>query len=784
MTKDPIKVAILGGGPASLSAAYYLTSLEPGRYDVTIYEMSWRLGGKTASGRDEHGRIEEHGLHVLFGGYHNAFDLMLGCYEAVERECGPRTLAFPSFFDALEPGDFGVIGDDRYKTWKQVNLQFPVNRGVPGDPPLPTTWDLLSGVLQVLVHVLLGARTLRAFQRLWGRLAGYHRQFPRGGRPRAHQAPGDGGDWFVRKVFIGGSLALLDERRWVGWINQRLTRAAHWVVRKVGPVARARFIRDIVVGRLWTFLDLVLGTWKGLARDRVLFEPDGLKRLDDMDLRVWLKRHGTHWHTRYSPLVRIIYDAAFSYPDGGKRVDKGFMRERMAAGAALRIIIWMALTYKGAMYFKMRAGMGDVIHTPLYRLLRRRGVKFRFFHKVKGLRAGIDRDGRSVVRAVDLVELARPASGGDAEYDPLVRVGDLDCWPAKPVLDRIHPDDREAALRAEEFFHEPARGRRVTLEHRRDFDKIIFGIPVGCVPYLCGDLEARGNWARQSDVASTQTVAFQLWSKYPLPRLGWRDPAPLLSLFWDPLNTWSDMGQVIAQEGWPKGQEPAMLAYFCGPLPHEWPGREASRLDPIADRAWRAGVEAQACRARDRLLARLPELWPASGVACPNAAPDVFNWNVLHDPKNRKGEARLDAQYLRANFDPHARCTLALPRQSRNRIAANDTGYANLTVDGDWTANEVLVACLEGTVQSGIRAARAISDQKWLYRIIGEDLLNPGATFGRRPSKEEPRRAPPRRPPARPRKPIPRPQPRVESGEIYAAAVSLTPPPELIERKR
>jgi uncharacterized protein with NAD-binding domain and iron-sulfur cluster len=783
MTRDPIKVAILGGGPASLSAAYYLTSLEPGRYDITVYEMSWRLGGKTASGRDENGRIEEHGLHVLFGGYHNAFDLMLGCYDAVGRECGPGTVPFPSFFDALEPGDFGVIGDDRYKTWKQVNLQFPVNRGVPGDAPLPKTWDLILGVAQVLLHVFLGARTLRAFQKLWGRLAGYHRRFPRHGRPRARQIRGDGGDWFVRKVAIGGSLALLDLERWPGFINHRLTLAAHWLVRKVGRLARARLVRDTAVGRVWTFLDLVLATWKGLARDRVLSTPDGFSKLDQMDLRVWLKRNGTHWHTRYSPLVRIIYDAAFSYPEGGKRIDRGgFMRERMAAGAALRIIMWMAFTYKGAMYFKMRAGMGDVIHTPLYRLLAKRGVKFKFFHKVKALRAGIDADGHALVRAVELVELARPAAGG--AYDPLVRVGDLDCWPAKPILDRVHPDDREGALRAEEFFHEPARSRRITLEHRRDFDKVIFGIPVGCIPYLCGDLEGRGNWGRQAEVESTQTVAFQLWSKYPLGRLGWHDPAPLLSLFWDPLNTWSDMGQVIDREAWAEGERPAMLAYFCGPLPHLWPGREASRLDPASDRQWRAGVDAQACQARDRLLARLPELWPDSGVACRGAAPDVFNWNILHDPANRKGEARLEAQYLRANFDPHARCTLALPRQSRNRISADDTGYANLTVAGDWTANDVLVACLEGTVQSGIRAARAVSDEKALYRIIGEDLLNFGATFGRPPARPEVGRRPPGRRRARRQPSVPRPQPRVESGELIVAAVSLTPPPEVIERKR
>ena len=47
------KVAILGGGAASCSAALALTA-QPGwkeRYDITMYQLGWRLGGKAASGR-------------------------------------------------------------------------------------------------------------------------------------------------------------------------------------------------------------------------------------------------------------------------------------------------------------------------------------------------------------------------------------------------------------------------------------------------------------------------------------------------------------------------------------------------------------------------------------------------------------------------------------------------------------------------------------------------------------------------------------------------------------
>ena len=59
------KVAVLGGGVSAMTAAFELTDTQELRdkYDVTVYQMGWRLGGKGASGRNaEYGeRIEEHG---------------------------------------------------------------------------------------------------------------------------------------------------------------------------------------------------------------------------------------------------------------------------------------------------------------------------------------------------------------------------------------------------------------------------------------------------------------------------------------------------------------------------------------------------------------------------------------------------------------------------------------------------------------------------------------------------------------------------------------------------
>ena len=91
------KVAILGGGVGSMTAAFELTQ-EPDwqdKYDITVYQLGWRLGGKGASGRDRKrgARILEHGLHVWGGYYDNSFRVMRECYDALQRPPTCRSAA-------------------------------------------------------------------------------------------------------------------------------------------------------------------------------------------------------------------------------------------------------------------------------------------------------------------------------------------------------------------------------------------------------------------------------------------------------------------------------------------------------------------------------------------------------------------------------------------------------------------------------------------------------------------------------------------------------------------
>ena len=81
-----------------------------------------------------------------------------------------------------------------------------------------------------------------------------------------------------------------------------------------------------------------------------------------------------------SPFTRVLYDIAMAYEGGDAD------RPAIAAGAALRGTLRFFFCYRGALFWKMRAGMGDVVFAPFYETLRRRGVTFKFFHRLRNVK--------------------------------------------------------------------------------------------------------------------------------------------------------------------------------------------------------------------------------------------------------------------------------------------------------------------------------------------------------------------------------------------------------------
>lgn len=137
-----------------------------------------------------------------------------------------------------------------------------------------------------------------------------------------------------------------------------------------------RWLADDPHRFLWEVADLTLATMVGLIRHRVVFDPRGLDAIDDYECREWLRMNGASLRALQSPFLRGLYDLSMGYEDGDAN------RPRLSAGQGLRGTLRTFFGYRGAFMWRMRAGMGDVVFAPLYEALRRRGVRFEFFHRL------------------------------------------------------------------------------------------------------------------------------------------------------------------------------------------------------------------------------------------------------------------------------------------------------------------------------------------------------------------------------------------------------------------
>eukprot|EP00216_Chloropicon_sp_CCMP2111_P000692 CAMPEP_0198239346 /NCGR_PEP_ID=MMETSP1446-20131203/4776_1 /TAXON_ID=1461542 ORGANISM="Unidentified sp, Strain CCMP2111" /NCGR_SAMPLE_ID=MMETSP1446 /ASSEMBLY_ACC=CAM_ASM_001112 /LENGTH=591 /DNA_ID=CAMNT_0043921923 /DNA_START=191 /DNA_END=1966 /DNA_ORIENTATION=- len=100
--EKPLKVAVIGGGLAGLSAAKYLT--DAGHVPIVL-EGRDVLGGKVAAFQDEDGDWYETGLHIFFGAYPNMMNLLkeLDIEERLQWKCHSMIFAMGN---QGRPGEF------------------------------------------------------------------------------------------------------------------------------------------------------------------------------------------------------------------------------------------------------------------------------------------------------------------------------------------------------------------------------------------------------------------------------------------------------------------------------------------------------------------------------------------------------------------------------------------------------------------------------------------------------------------------------------------------------
>ena len=77
--------------------------------------------------------------------------------------------------------------------------------------------------------------------------------------------------------------------------------------------------------------------------------------------------------------------------------------------------------------------MGDIVFAPLYQVLRQRGVRFSFFHRLRNVKLAPQRTNEaSYVTALEFDVQARVKGGG--EYQPLVDVHGVRVGPHDPTI--------------------------------------------------------------------------------------------------------------------------------------------------------------------------------------------------------------------------------------------------------------------------------------------------------------------------------------------------------------
>ncbi|MFC5605438.1 FAD-dependent oxidoreductase [Variovorax soli] len=643
-----IKVAVLGGGPGGISAAFWLSATPAlrARYEVTVHTLGWRLGGKCASGRNMvvGGRIEEHGLHVLMGCYQSAFQTIRQCYA----EWQPRASSpFKLWTDAMTP-QWKVAAEEQAPNsspprWSPWEFTLPELPGEPGDPRLADT-DALIGNLAAWLHGLLDAQPELAAEwsygpvlALLGRLAS----------PSLCENVDEE---------AGSQLRQLAER-----VRTRLA------TRGPAPAAVDSAFAD-TLSHLLILADLGLSAAIGWFFDLMGKGQAGYDALNALDFRAWLGRHGATDAALNSAPIRALYDLTFAYRGGDAST---LANGSIAAGVTFRFAMDMVLGYRHAPFWKMNAGTGDALFTPLYQVLAARGVKIELFHRVAGIELNAD------ASRIGTIRIDQQADFTNGEYQPFVVVKGLDCWPNQPNWEQLVDGERlrQAGVNFESS-HDTTVAKQLTLVDGQDFDQVVLAVPPDVIRAVAPALAAAdARWASMvAQSVSVATEAFQLWLQPALGELGWPSSATIVSAYAERFDSWADMSQQLPHEDWPAADTPQAIEYFCGCLP-----QDASHADPERDvQAW--------------LDASIAGLWPAA---------------TTPDGKLKPGVEI--SRYCRANWEGAERYVQTPAGSVSYRLPPGPAQFGNLYLAGDWTLTRFSGGCFESAIESGMLAAAAIS---------------------------------------------------------------------------
>jgi uncharacterized protein with NAD-binding domain and iron-sulfur cluster len=732
------RVAILGGGVSAMTTAFYLSSYKGWKddWEIDVYQMGWRLGGKGASGRNrkQHQRIEEHGLHIFLGFYDNAFKTMQELYAELARSPG-QPLA--TWDEAWKPADYVAFMEQVKGEWKAWEVNFPRRPGTPGDASEPLSgWGYVQTMLSWIAEWLQQLGFLdHEDDQIVDRLVGEVDQ-----TRRAH--PGKSGEWRVQEVvrglFTGMLQRVVDGIEYVASLTQLDNQLIHAAIKLAATVDAAddsdtrhsavgelvRRVRDWVrsrvatamdeddrVRRLFILIDLTTAAINGMIHDDLVGDDPYWFKIDDQSFRSWIMKHGAQEMTAHCGPIEAAYALAF-----GEKTELG-------AGTAMHGILLLILGYKGSIFWEMQAGMGDTIFAPYYEVLRRRGVRFHFFHRVDRLE--MSADGARVAK----IHIGRQVETKGATYRPLVDVKGLPSWPSEPLYDQLVDGDQleKSGCDLEDWWTTwKDKGAPLVLEDGTDYDMVVLGTAIATFPYIATEVMDRSLPFKlmTEQVVTTQTQCMQLWFKPDLEGLGWGGcPAPpIVGAYALWMDTWADLSHLLEREDWPAETRPGNLAYLVSRMLDDEP------MPARSDHGYTARQHARVrANALEWLALQAGTLWPP---AADKNDPRALNWYFLFDEQERDGAGRFEAQFIRGILNPSERYVLSEPGTTKYRLRPNETGgIVNLIHVGDHTFTGVNAGCVEAAVQSGMAGAQALCGYP---AVIPGDVLPRSGPWGER----------------------------------------------------
>lgn len=715
-------VAILGGGIGSLWTAFELSRTPELRkqYDITLHQMGWRLGGKLASSSnaEKEDRNEEHGLHVWFGSYANAFSNYKEIYDELKKI--RPDYRWSDYLDAFVPVSSTPVGNRAKGKDGWWHFNWP--HGWPGQPGEDDFSVEPNQAIERLFEIFSG-HVVDEFQK--ANLAEHPFEIGLDVHILKHFAEAvEGVADHVENLVVSQAMDLA--RRWIAHLEHTsVTRDLH----ALGIIHFLNLLKGVLLKILGfvaeddpddhpvaSIIDLLIAGFCGVLNPKYgILNDFNFNRINHLDTREFLLENGANEGVvEGSSLIRAWYDIPFQYLDGD------ISRPSYAAGSGAIFALYLGATYRSSFAYVPKAGFGEAVIAPIYEVLKARGVKFEFFHKVSGLELSEDKSQVARIRLQRQVEI----EGGGAYK--AVRWRDdvkLYSWPAEPDWAQIVDGQKmkKEGVNWESNWNQYPPAGEVVLENGKDYDLIVMGLALGAFKQLndqdesiCRELiEANDDFrAMTENLGLVSTIGTQYWFDKSLQELDWVKQ-PSSGGGPEPLDVWADMSQIIETEGW-KDRKPLALGYLCGPL--------ATTLyaAPTSD----ASVPARALEAAREITRQ----WTLKhgAIDWPGAATDgAFDWSVLFDPfdgPDPTAEQRFAAQFVRANIDPTECIVGSHAGTIQYRRKANQSGFSNLFLTGAWTYSGINVTCVEGATIASKICSRAICGSP--QTIWGEDFLN------------------------------------------------------------